>query len=458
MTPILADALSHVEWFLWHGSSSTEVRVPGVEYRLRLLRPDVAQRLPHGQRREALPVLGHEGAYGVRVGLGVLAQAPADGLADEEVAAGPTGAGSSRRGGRCRCVPLAQLVEQGRADRLARSSSALQASMSAVRRRGRPRRPSDDVRGKQVDGVPPRHRGEQMLDHGQDTGKYASHTGAGDRRRSSGTRAGHAASSAARPRRSPTRPGGQQTFQDGAGQAGGEQEVRPRKGATSFMYAPQGHGPLGIGRGGVHDGEPLQPRCRRAGLRGTSGIPLAVTPRETHHTAITHICRLVSHRMFDATTRSGGTATVSPRTAATELAVATAGPGRSPAAPAGFAARGDEESCSLRGPATPCSSPCRASRPRDRRSAVPAAAVADQRLAAATRGAAAGRGRGGVRALHRRLRAASAAEPGRGCPVRFAAWASPRRSRGRCSAPESPSASAGCWARSAAPAAAGASG
>ncbi|CAL9286454.1 TVP38/TMEM64 family protein [Streptomyces rochei] len=40
--------------------------------------------------------------------------------------------------------------------------------------------------------------------------------------------------------------------------------------------------------------------------------------------------------MFDATTRSGGTATVSPRTAATELAVATAA---GPVPPTGFAAR-----------------------------------------------------------------------------------------------------------------------
>ncbi|MEU8730474.1 MULTISPECIES: TVP38/TMEM64 family protein [Streptomyces] len=40
--------------------------------------------------------------------------------------------------------------------------------------------------------------------------------------------------------------------------------------------------------------------------------------------------------MLDATTRSGGTATVSPRTAATELAVATAA---GPVAPAGFAGR-----------------------------------------------------------------------------------------------------------------------
>ncbi|MBQ1096167.1 TVP38/TMEM64 family protein [Streptomyces sp. b94] len=40
--------------------------------------------------------------------------------------------------------------------------------------------------------------------------------------------------------------------------------------------------------------------------------------------------------MLDATARSGGTATVSPRTAATELAVATAA---GPAAPTGFAAR-----------------------------------------------------------------------------------------------------------------------
>ena len=40
--------------------------------------------------------------------------------------------------------------------------------------------------------------------------------------------------------------------------------------------------------------------------------------------------------MFDATTRSGGTATVSPRSAAAELAVATAG---GPVPPAGFAAR-----------------------------------------------------------------------------------------------------------------------
>lgn len=39
--------------------------------------------------------------------------------------------------------------------------------------------------------------------------------------------------------------------------------------------------------------------------------------------------------MLDATTRSGGTATVSPRTAAAELAVAAAGP----VAPTGFAAR-----------------------------------------------------------------------------------------------------------------------
>ncbi|MFJ8146205.1 TVP38/TMEM64 family protein [Streptomyces sp. NPDC096048] len=43
--------------------------------------------------------------------------------------------------------------------------------------------------------------------------------------------------------------------------------------------------------------------------------------------------------MFDATTRSGGTATVSPRTAATELAVATAAGPVSPVAPTGFAAR-----------------------------------------------------------------------------------------------------------------------
>ncbi|WP_121750233.1 VTT domain-containing protein [Streptomyces sp. E2N166] len=43
--------------------------------------------------------------------------------------------------------------------------------------------------------------------------------------------------------------------------------------------------------------------------------------------------------MFDATTRSGGTATVSPRTAATELAVATAAGPVAPAAPTGFAAR-----------------------------------------------------------------------------------------------------------------------
>ncbi|WP_446047253.1 TVP38/TMEM64 family protein [Streptomyces olivaceus] len=40
--------------------------------------------------------------------------------------------------------------------------------------------------------------------------------------------------------------------------------------------------------------------------------------------------------MLDATTRSGGTATVTPRTAATELAVATAA---GPVAPTGFAAR-----------------------------------------------------------------------------------------------------------------------
>ncbi|MFB6548590.1 TVP38/TMEM64 family protein [Streptomyces sp. NPDC056405] len=43
--------------------------------------------------------------------------------------------------------------------------------------------------------------------------------------------------------------------------------------------------------------------------------------------------------MFDATTRSGGTATVSPRTAATELAVATAAGPAAPASPTGFAAR-----------------------------------------------------------------------------------------------------------------------
>lgn len=43
--------------------------------------------------------------------------------------------------------------------------------------------------------------------------------------------------------------------------------------------------------------------------------------------------------MLDATTRSGGTATVSPRTAATELAVATAVGPVTPVAPTGFAAR-----------------------------------------------------------------------------------------------------------------------
>jgi uncharacterized membrane protein YdjX (TVP38/TMEM64 family) len=43
--------------------------------------------------------------------------------------------------------------------------------------------------------------------------------------------------------------------------------------------------------------------------------------------------------MFDATTRSGGTATASPRTAATELAVATAAGPVAPVAPTGFAAR-----------------------------------------------------------------------------------------------------------------------
>ncbi|MGW8063010.1 TVP38/TMEM64 family protein [Streptomyces ziwulingensis] len=43
--------------------------------------------------------------------------------------------------------------------------------------------------------------------------------------------------------------------------------------------------------------------------------------------------------MFDATTRSGGTATVSPRTAATELAVVTVAGPVPPAAPTGFTAR-----------------------------------------------------------------------------------------------------------------------
>ncbi|MZD58945.1 VTT domain-containing protein [Streptomyces sp. SID5606] len=43
--------------------------------------------------------------------------------------------------------------------------------------------------------------------------------------------------------------------------------------------------------------------------------------------------------MLDATTRSGGTATVTPRTAATQLAVATAGGPVPPAPPTGFAGR-----------------------------------------------------------------------------------------------------------------------
>lgn len=146
--------------------------------------------------------------------------------------------------------------------------------------------------------------------------------------------------------------------------------------------------------------------------------------------------------MFDATTRSGGTATVSPRSAAAELAVATAG---GPVPPAGFAARVTRVLLS----------------PWSRLSllvlllaSAATAVLLFQPQQLLTDGWPPQLG--GVAA------AVAYAVAYGVCTVAFvprpllnlaagalfgSSWASPRRWRGRCSARGSPSAWAGCWAR-----------
>lgn len=234
--------------------------------------------------------------------------------------------------------------------------------------------------GEQVDGVPPGDSGEQVPHHGQESGRAVRHIPAQvvdgevvvlalgqppaaqrDRGAVRLVRAGH-------------------SCQHGAGQGAANGRGHAQERRHVLHVRPESDGPLGVGRGGVFEGDPLQYRVGEGAVRRVRNRP-GCDAHETHHTAITHICRLVSpdarchhplwgHRHGLSPDRRRRTRRRRRRTgradrlrrACDESAAVAVVPALPARRPAGFG--------------------------RDDGGAVPAAAVADERLAASARGAA----------------------------------------------------------------------
>lgn len=147
--------------------------------------------------------------------------------------------------------------------------------------------------GEQVDGVPPGDSGEQVPHHGQESGRAVRHIPAQvvdgevvvlalgqppaaqrDRGAVRLVRAGH-------------------SCQHGAGQGAANGRGHAQERRHVLHVRPESDGPLGVGRGGVFEGDPLQYRVGEGAVRRVRNRP-GCDAHETHHTAITHICRLVS--------------------------------------------------------------------------------------------------------------------------------------------------------------------
>src|SRR5690349_12852388 len=138
---------------------------------------DVLEGLAYGEGREPPPFPGDEVPYRLRVRLRVLAQTPADRLADEEVGVSglPYAVGEEPLGvGR---LLVAELVEQGRTGDP--QIVVLDPRVHVARQlRIGGHEASHYVGGECVDGVPPGDRADEMARHREESGRELPHMAA----------------------------------------------------------------------------------------------------------------------------------------------------------------------------------------------------------------------------------------------------------------------------------------